>query len=571
MPTIPIDDVVRSTVTVGDRVPTLRDFTTPMIVGYHTLQTNPAERVLTFSTPEEVAQSFPSGHPIRVQADALFSRSLGRRVRRIKVGRRLGAPLRTMRYTPVTLTPGFVYRGTIAGVAWSYTLPSTPTPTVENVIDGIVAAVNALPALMGSTAGLLAATPTSASLQTLVPVPGSAGASEISPPARIVITRSTHVDHDAVTGTLTYVDDLGVTRVESPAFTNGGGDTYTTTRPARRFTSLAIPAQGGTGGTTSVGTAPVIALADNATSFDVASTVAGAGVTHQVGALVRAADLALEDTTPNPATSIATDLDGILAADGDWIAMVIADGHGIAQQSAAAAWAETAQRLYGIDTADTAVGTASTLDIGSAIAAASYEMSFVLYHRGGDGYAPWGRLFGAMLPFDPGGEAWANRTLAGLPADDLTSTERTQMKAKNVTYYGALAEVGFIVTQGRNGGVRSGLGRFIDLVRYRLYIESQLRAALVRPLIDATPGLPFDDVGITLQAGRVRSVLSAQETRRVLRSVELKVPTVDITDDPTALVVSETDRANRTLAAFEWSAIYIGPQHAAEINGRLSV
>lgn len=101
---------------------------------------------------------------------------------------------------------------------------------------------------------IMTALATAASTQTLdTEFDGVIALGRISPPSKITITRSSHVDQDAVTIVVTGLDENGLPVTENLAAANGGNETLTTTLYYSRVTSVVIPAQSGTGGTTKIG------------------------------------------------------------------------------------------------------------------------------------------------------------------------------------------------------------------------------------------------------------------------------------------------------------------------------
>ena len=557
MSDVDISEVVDSTITVEDNFPTREGFGVPMVVGYHHRNTSPIDRVDSVATDGDVADlGFSTDHPIRLACAAMFAQNPRPPI--IKIGRRAGTPTRTIRYTPIDTTVGYVYSGTVGGVAWTYTVLTGDT--VATVIDGIVTAITTS-SLAADDDSILTATATSGSEQVLdSEANGVIALGVLSPPRKITVTRSSHANQDAVTAVLVGVDEYGRAQTENLAFADAGSEVLTSTKLYSRFVSLTIPAQGGTGGTTKIGHAAAVSVTDNTTSMDVASAVAGQWLRHTISTTVKSAELTLEERTADAGTTLATDLTAILAADDDWFGLIVVDGGGATQQLLAAAWAETNQKLLGVDTFDTAAATSATTDVLTYLAAASYYMTAAMYHRQGDGYFPAARWFGRMLPVDPGTETWALKTLAGLPVDNLTGTERTQLKAKHANFYVRVS--GLLLTFGyKNGGV-SAQGRFIDLVRYVLFLNARIQEAVIAPLAN-NEKVPLDDFGITIISGEVRGVLKAGEAAGSLRNVVLDVPLID--------EVPEADRAERILSGLEWDAIYIGATHKARITGRIGV
>lgn len=126
-------------------------------------------------------------------------------------------------------------------------------------------------ALPGGTGGAIAADvdaivtthATAASIQTLTVADanGAVGDDEISPPKKLAFVLSSHANWDATTAVITYEDENGIQQSENLAIPDTGGVTLTTTGYASRFISLVIPAQSGTGGSYTVGTAASATLA----------------------------------------------------------------------------------------------------------------------------------------------------------------------------------------------------------------------------------------------------------------------------------------------------------------------
>jgi len=86
---------------------------------------------------------------------------------------------------------------------------------------------------------------------------GVVGATEMQPGRLITFVFSNHADFDATNITLTGISPLGVSQTESIAIPNGGNATVNSTLYYASVTSIAVPAQSGTGGTATFG---VVAL-----------------------------------------------------------------------------------------------------------------------------------------------------------------------------------------------------------------------------------------------------------------------------------------------------------------------
>lgn len=442
MSTVDIAEVIDSQITVEDNFPSREGFGTPLVVGYHTTT---ALRVQTYSRLSEVAEDHAATHPVYLACAAIFAQNP--RPRRVKVGRRAGAPTQSIRLTPIETTSGYVYSGTIDGVEWSVTVQ--PGDAVADICDDIVAAINAL--------------------------------------------------------------------------------------------------------------SPAVTAADGMTHVDVSADVAGTWFPFLFD--VPRSALEIEDRTANPATTLQTDLDAILAEDSDWYGLALVDGQSAEQISAAAAWAESNGKLLIADSFDSdCADGGSTTDIAATLETAAYKQTALLYHRGGHGYFPSARWLGRMLPTTPGTETWALKNLAGLPADDLTASERTALEAKTANYYASIGGSGRILGA-KKGGITAG-GRFIDLTRCIAAMNADIKQDAFAVLANADK-IPMTDRGMTLIGAAIRAVGERYTTREAIRDFVLTIPAV--ADIPQA------DRADRIASGFEWDAVYTGAAHEVQIRGRLSL
>lgn len=552
MSTVDIAEVIDSQISVEDNFPSREGFGTPIVVAYHDTT---GARTQTYRRAAEALEDYPAEHPIYLAVAAAFAQNP--RPRAVKVGRRAGAPTQTIRLTPATTTAGFVYALTIAGVEIAVTVQAGDA--VADVCDDLVAAI-AASSLAADDDAIMAALATAAAEQVLdTEAAGVIGRDTMSPPRKLTVTRSAHADHDAVTAVLVYVDEYDQTITENLAFVNGGGDSFTSSRRAKRFVSLTIPAQSGNGGTTKIGVAAIVTPTDGTTHVDVAAASAGAWLAYQFD--VDAQALLVEDRTANPGTTIQADLAAIYAADADFYGVILADAQSSAQILAAAAWAEANGRYLIADTVDSqCVDGAADTDVLSSLKSAGYHQTAGFYHRGGHGYFPSARWFGKMLPTTPGTETWALKTLAGLPVDDLSATERAALESKNGNYYAEIGGAGRVLGA-KKGGIGAS-GRFIDLTRCVGALNADIKQDAFAVLANADK-IPMTDRGMTVIGGAIRAVLKRYETREAIRDSVLTIPAVD--DIPSA------DRADRIASGFEWDAIYTGAAHEVQIRGRLSL
>ncbi len=113
----------------------LASFAVPAIIASHTAWTDRA-RVYTSLTTVET--DFPNGGPVVQAATQVFGQNSA--PAQFVVGRR---QVDSVTGSVITATAGNVYSITVNGTAFSYTAPSSPTPT--SVVTGLIALYNATP------------------------------------------------------------------------------------------------------------------------------------------------------------------------------------------------------------------------------------------------------------------------------------------------------------------------------------------------------------------------------------------------------------------------------------------
>jgi hypothetical protein len=109
---------------------------------------------------------------------------------------------------------------------------------------------------------------------------------------------------------------------------------------------------------------------------------------------------------------IATDLAAISAYDDTWYGLVTCFKSKLIV-AAAAAWVETAEKLYVVASNESAIANtvlAGATDVAAALKTSAYARTGVIYHPANDEFADAGWL-GKCLPYDPGEETWAYKTL----------------------------------------------------------------------------------------------------------------------------------------------------------------
>lgn len=548
-----LDDLVNVSITSQTRTVSRQGFGTPLIAAYHTRW---ADRVRSYTSLSAMrTDGFKTSDPVYKIAAAVFAQSPA--PKRVRIGRRASAFTQVVDLTPTTPGNLEVFTVEVSGLAATFTADASAT--LAEACTGVAAAINALADVDAIVATLASTTV----IQTLAgaSLDGVVGYRSMAVPRKITLVLSSHADWDATTATLTGVDVDGNVQSESLTIPNGGNVTVTSTKFYKAVTSLVIPAQSGTGGTATVGTAAVV-TADGTSGTKVVCTSV-AGELHSFKVTTSNAgvfNLTIKDATADP--GLAADLDAILAANADWYGLLL-DSQGYAEvataSTGAAAWTEANKRLLVVQTADGLVlSAASITDLGYVLKAAGYARTSFIYTPGL--YTEWhaAAWMGERLPAEPGSDTWAFKQLRGVSSYELTDTQRDALEGKNGNHY---------LTAGGNAITypgKSASGEWLDVTRFIDWLKARMRERIFGVQLNG-PKIPFTNAGI----GRIVTEVRAQlEDGRTVGGIDPDVPfTVTA---PLASEVSSADRAARVLSGVEFNAKLAGAIHQLEISGNVS-
>lgn len=195
-------------------------------------------------------------------------------------------------------------------------------------------------------------------------------------------------------------------------------------------------------------------------------------------------------------------------------------------------------------------------DIAIYIQANSYERSAVFYSSNALTNYIDSAAMGERFPKDPGSGTWKFKTLSGITADSLTTSERSTALAKNANIY--IERAGISMTE--EGTV--GVGEYLDVIRGIDWLESRIQEIIFSALVNSEK-IPFTDEGITTIEGLLKQGLSEGVRKGVLASYETSVPL--------ASDVSAANKASRTLPDVTFTAVLAGAIHFVQISGVVSV
>jgi hypothetical protein len=263
------------------------------------------------------------------------------------------------------------------------------------------------------------------------------------------------------------------------------------------------------------------------------------------------------DVTTDP--GIVTDLTAVVAADPAFYG-ILSDSQSLAEIEALAANVEAQTYIYVYNNSDTAnADPASTTDVMYVLKNSAYERTEGLFAQGQllcYSAAAWvGRMFTTVA----GSENWAFKTLAGIPADVLTTTQVHAVENKNASVYTPLA--GLNLTQfGKTPG-----GEYIDIVRGSDSLKNVMQVGVLALQANSLK-VPFTDAGIDMY----RSVISGTLKQFIDSGFlsDTPPPTISL---PKARAVDATNRSKRNLPNVSFAATLAGAINSTAINGVLSV
>lgn len=279
------------------------------------------------------------------------------------------------------------------------------------------------------------------------------------------------------------------------------------------------------------------------------------GATYTVNSQPRGID----DISADP--GIETDAAACLLEDPDWYCLII-DSNSQAEIEGIADWVESNKKIAVFQTQDPAVanttGASDTTSVAAVLKAANYDRSMLFFSFNNRDYVS-SAMAGRALPEDAGSITWAYKQLASVSRSILTTTQLTNLEAKDVNSLTTIAGVN--VTR---YGTASG-GEFLDVIRGADWLQARIQERVYTLLVN-NDKLPFTDAGISAVKGEILAQLQAGIARDFIAADP--EPTVDV---PLASEVSAADKGNRQLNNVKFRAVLAGAIHKVAIEGELSL
>jgi hypothetical protein len=357
------------------------------------------------------------------------------------------------------------------------------------------------------------------------------------------------VEGGVYSGTIGYRDVDGIAQSAPWTVTAIGGDTLTSIAgkivTAINATAAPVTASNALG---------VVSIANDTANEAFAVTSAGALLMSQ----------------PTSAETPSAALTAVRAETDDFYGVVITS-RVLADIMNAAAWVETNKKLQATSTASAAdYDPANTTGLLYQLFQNQYFRTAAYYHaRAADQYVDAASMAKAFT-FYPGAETWALKKLAGVSFDTLSEGQALAIFAKNGNTFERFRN--FAVTQ--NGKVSAG--EWIDTIRFRDWLEEQVKVSVVSALINADGKVPYTDEGIQIIVTAMRQALDLGVARGGIAPPEQDpdddqrtIPSYTVSF-PLSANVSFNNKANRLLQDVNFTARLAGAIHVVEIKGSLT-
>jgi hypothetical protein len=268
------------------------------------------------------------------------------------------------------------------------------------------------------------------------------------------------------------------------------------------------------------------------------------------------------DVTTDAAGHLTTDLNAILAADSGWYGLLL-DSQSVTEISEAAAWTQSAGKLFVWNNSD---------DQNKVLPASDSASAFALTMANSDARSPGlhaetqllcysaAAWMGVLFTTVAGSENWAFKTLLGVPVDTIADGYIHNIENKNGSVYTRV--LGVALTQfGKTPD-----GEWIDIIRGRDSLVNALQVQIVA-LQANTLKVPYTDAGISQFYSIIDSTLKQFVSIGFLAANPAYTITV-----PKVAQIPSTNRAGRTIPAgyITFQAQLAGAINNLSISGTLT-
>lgn len=279
------------------------------------------------------------------------------------------------------------------------------------------------------------------------------------------------------------------------------------------------------------------------------ATVLGVGVSYSNF------DTDLTHVTLTANHSIVNDIQATQAQDDSWYGL-LCTSQADADILQIAEYVETQQKIYVTTSGEAGILTSSTSDIASQLKVKNLTRTSMLYSAT-PATQPDAAWMGRCLPVLPGAGNWKFRNLAGITADNLSTTQINNATGKRCNVYTEIGGVD-VTTPGICFS-----GDYNDVIIFIDYLVSTMEVNVYQVLVSSEK-VPFTNAGITAIENPVRQTLQTAEAQGGLAPGW----TVTVPDIST---ISGADKASRTLNGITFNATLAGAIDIVNIQGFVGV
>lgn len=249
-------------------------------------------------------------------------------------------------------------------------------------------------------------------------------------------------------------------------------------------------------------------------------------------------------------TTLTAALNALVESHNDWYYLTCVE-QGDDEITALAGWVNTQKKLYGASTSNKAL-----------VATLSSERTFIIYHDQPEKY-PAEAWIGYCAPLEIGSYTWKFKTLNGIPAAIITTTDFNQLHDNHGNTYVEK----FGVLQTSEGTVSTG--EYIDIIQSQDWLEARITEAVER-LLMTKPKVPYDNSGIAMVVAEITNVLKQGYRQDMIATDADGLPMYSV-DAPNREDIPVNDRASRVLTGIEFTAVLAGAVHNVRIKGTLTI
>jgi hypothetical protein len=192
-----------------------------------------------------------------------------------------------------------------------------------------------------------------------------------------------------------------------------------------------------------------------------------------------------------------------------------------------------------------------------------YDRTFTIYNGDTASYFADAAWLGRQLPTIPGSSNWAFKSLTGIIADDLLSSQSSAVFTNNGNTYETFA--GQSIT--RYGKVASG--EWIDVIRGSDWLQARLQENLYSTFINVEK-IPYTDAGGDIIENKIREILDEGVENDFIAADADGAGQYTITI-PDVADISSADKLARLFSGVSFTATLAGAVNKIAISGNLSV